>query len=107
MEHDDQRGDAREAFAVLLDQATTHTEADCWICPATASVAPIGYENTGDSWLTSLWSLAGWPAISIPVYDGPGGLPRGLQCIARAGGDEQLLEWAGALATTLERKRAG
>jgi Asp-tRNA(Asn)/Glu-tRNA(Gln) amidotransferase A subunit family amidase len=96
---------AREIFVALLDRATTQAEVDCWICPATGSVAPIGYSHTGDSWLTSFWSLAGWPAISIPANegrhsDGPDGsdrLPYGLQCIAPAEQDEQLLAWAGAL----------
>ena len=93
---------AREAFAALLERATIRAEVDCWICPATGGVAPEGYEYTGDSWLTSFWSLAGWPSISIPVFDGTDGLPHGLQCIAPAGRDEQVLDWAEALARVLD-----
>lgn len=99
---------AREAFVDLLDRATDQAEVDCWICPATGSVAPIGYAHTGDGWLTSFWSLAGWPAVTVPVFedrrgDGADGLPLGLQCVAPAGHDEQLLDWAEDLATALGR----
>ncbi len=48
------------------------------------------------------WSLAGFPAVSIP----PGlvsGLPVGLQCVGTAGADGQLLSWAGAMAAALDR----
>lgn len=97
---------ARETIADLLHQATMHTEVDCWICPATGSVAPLGYASTGDSWMTSFWSYAGWPTISVPVFDGPDGLPYGVQCIAPAGRDEELLDWAATLSAELSTIRA-
>lgn len=85
----------------LLEHATAEAGVDCWVCPATGTVAPLGYENTGDSWMTSFWSLAGWPAITLPVFDGPEGLPYGLQCVAPAGNDEVLLAVAADLQQTL------
>jgi len=91
----------RESMADRLRQATTNVGVDCWICPATGTVAPIGYDNTGDSWLTSFWSYPGWPSITLPFFDGTDGLPRGLQCVAPAGCDEELLEWAADLSALL------
>jgi Asp-tRNA(Asn)/Glu-tRNA(Gln) amidotransferase A subunit family amidase len=85
---------ARDTLISKLTQATQDAEIDCWICPATGSIAPLGYERTGDSWLTSCWSYAGWPQLTIPVFDGDRGLPHGLQCITPAGHDEHLLQWA-------------
>lgn len=93
----------RSAAVELVNQTTETAGVDCWICPATGTVAPIGYESTGDSWLTCFWSYLGWPAVTIPVFDGPGGMPYGLQCVAPPGKDEELLAWAQHLETTLAR----
>lgn len=80
----------------LIDELRAVTEdrgIDCWICPAAGSVAPP-HGDDGDSWMTCFWSLAGWPAVSVPIFDGDRGLPHGLQVIAPHGRDEQLLQWA-------------
>jgi Asp-tRNA(Asn)/Glu-tRNA(Gln) amidotransferase A subunit family amidase len=88
---------AQEEFRRLLRMCTADAGVDAWICPSAGSVAPLGYEDTGDSWMTAFWSYAGWPAISLPVFDGPEGLPHGLQVVAPAGRDEELLAWAARL----------
>ena len=44
--------------------------------------------------MTGLWSYAGFPALSLPVFDGPDGMPLGVQLVATPGQDELLLEWA-------------
>ncbi len=92
---------ARDTLVAALQQTTEDNEIDCWICPATGSVAPIGYDRTGDSWLTSFWSYAGWPQLTIPIFDGEDGLPHGLQCIGPAGSDEDLLTMAMIIAAAL------
>ncbi|HEU4751796.1 MAG TPA: amidase family protein [Armatimonadota bacterium] len=43
------------------------------------------------------WTHAGMPAITLPAGRAASGLPLGLQCVARAGMDEQLLRWAAPL----------
>lgn len=95
----------RETLAELVQQATERAGADCWSCPSTGTVAPLGYDSTGDGWLTSFWSYLGWPSITLPIFDGPDGLPRGLQCVAPAGHDEELLAWAGSLSELLDESR--
>ena len=90
----------RERRQSLIDELNVATEAlgiDCWICPSAGSVAMPFEDGIRDSWLTRFWSLAGWPAISVPIFDGEGGLPYGLQLVAPHGRDEQLLQWAGDL----------
>lgn len=91
----------------MLWDITEEAGIDCWICPAIGDVAPVGYQNTGDSWLTSFWSYAGWPQVSIPLFDGPDELPLGLQLISPTGTDEQLLTWAAAIDSALAGARPG
>ncbi|MGI8680522.1 MAG: thiamine pyrophosphate-binding protein [Jatrophihabitans sp.] len=87
---------------LVVDRAAHSQESgiDCWICPAAGSVAPP-HGDDGDSWITCFWSLAGWPAVSVPIFDGERGLPHGLQVIAPHGRDEQLLQWAVDIQTGL------
>ena len=39
------------------------------------SEAPEGLESTGDASFCTLWSFCGVPAISLPLLEGPNGLP--------------------------------
>ncbi|AND71090.1 amidase [Dyella thiooxydans] len=52
--------------------------------------------------LTSFASLAGCPAVSIPMGTLPDGLPIGLQLVGARGSDLRLLELAGIVAATLD-----
>ncbi|HXX85613.1 MAG TPA: amidase [Casimicrobiaceae bacterium] len=61
--------------------------------PATGS-APADLTQTGDPACCTLWSLAGFPAITIPVALAPNGLPLGLQLAAPLGEDDRLLSTA-------------
>jgi aspartyl-tRNA(Asn)/glutamyl-tRNA(Gln) amidotransferase subunit A len=47
--------------------------------------------------LTQLFNITGHPAIALPAGDGPDGLPRGVQLVARRGATERLLDIASAL----------
>ena len=59
-------------------------------------------EQAGDADLTAFASLAGCPAISIPMGMLPDGMPSGLQLIGRPGSDLRLLELAGICAARLD-----
>jgi len=85
----------------LLDDAAAVAGIDCWISPSVGSIAPIGYDLTGDSWMTCFWSFAGRPCISLPVFDGDQGLPHGLQVVGATGDDEDLIAWASQIAASL------
>ena len=49
--------------------------------------APEGLASTGDPRFNRLWTLMGVPCINIPAGVGEGGLPVGLQIVARFGED--------------------
>ena len=65
-------------------------EYDAVLAPSAPGTAPRGLDTTGDPSCCSLWSLLGFPAISIPagLVDG---LPIGLQLAAPQGRDDSLL----------------
>jgi Asp-tRNA(Asn)/Glu-tRNA(Gln) amidotransferase A subunit family amidase len=96
---------ARRDLADLLRESASRAGIDCWICPSTGGVAPIGYEDTGDGSMTALWSYAGFPSISLPVFDGSDGMPLGVQLVATPGRDESLLGWAALVETALAHER--
>ena len=89
----------------LLEDGGAQAGIDCWICPSASGVASIGYQDTGDSWMTGLWSYAGLPAVSLPVFDGPDGMPLGIQLVAAPGRDELLLGWARYVGSALTDDR--
>jgi Asp-tRNA(Asn)/Glu-tRNA(Gln) amidotransferase A subunit family amidase len=68
------------------------------VTPAAASEAP-GLASTGDPRFNRLWTLLGWPAMSVPGQVGSTGMPVGVQLIGRPGGDAEVFAAARALAS--------
>ncbi len=64
---------------------------DALISPPATGAAPEGLEATGDPACCTLWSLLGFPAITIPIGHAQNGLPLGMQIVAPAGADDRLL----------------
>ncbi|MBP1996056.1 amidase family protein [Paenibacillus eucommiae] len=75
---------------------------DLWVSPAQAGPAPEGFKETGRAGMTSIWTYAGVPTISIPNAK-INGMPLGFQCIAGYGEDESLLHWAKEIEDILKR----
>jgi len=75
-------------------------EYDAIITPATVGVAPQG-EATGSPMFCSLWTLTGLPALSMPLLNGEGGMPLGVQLIGERGDDARLLRTANWLVNRL------
>jgi Asp-tRNA(Asn)/Glu-tRNA(Gln) amidotransferase A subunit family amidase len=67
---------------------------DAIITPAAPGEAPHGLDWTGDSAFNNLWSLCGVPAVTLPLMEGPNGLPVGVQLVGRHGDDARLLRTA-------------
>lgn len=64
---------------------------DAALTPPAPGPAPQDLMQTGDPACCSLWSLAGFPALSLPVALAPNGLPLGMQLAAPVPHDRRLL----------------
>lgn len=67
---------------------------DAILAPAAIGEAPEGLESTGNPVFNAPWTLMGMPAITLPLMQGPNGLPLGIQLIGRRGYDGRLLRTA-------------
>jgi Asp-tRNA(Asn)/Glu-tRNA(Gln) amidotransferase A subunit family amidase len=76
-------------------------ECDAIVTPATLGTAPAGLDSTGDPLMCTLWTLAGLPALSLPLLSGANGLPLGVQLVGRKGDDARLLRTANWLVQSL------
>jgi len=96
--HDAQR------VAAQCRERLAHVFAGCdaILTPATAGEAPAQLYGAADPAFTPLWTLMHGPCMSLPVLDGPAGLPIGLQVVGARRTDDALLATAawivGALA---------
>jgi len=79
-----------QAIGVFTEWAA---EFDAILSPAAPGAAPAGLDTTGDPACCTLWSLLGFPAITIPAGLA-GGMPVGLQLAATCGNDNALLATA-------------
>src|SRR5690606_30662985 len=77
--------DWRAARATGLDRSFDRF--DAIVTPATPGEAPLGLEATGNPAFCSLWTLCGVPAVSLPLLEGPNGMPIGVQLVGRGGQD--------------------
>ena len=77
---------ARKALRGMFD------DFDALLTFSAPGAAPKGLASTGDPRFNRLWTLMGVPCVNVPGHVAEGGLPVGVQVIARFGND------AGALA---------
>jgi amidase len=63
---------------------------DVLLTPAAAGEAPVGLQSTGYTGFCVLWTSLHVPAITLPAFRGPHGLPVGIQLVARRDQDREL-----------------
>ena len=66
--------------------------------------APKGLGFTGDPLFNRVWTLLGWPCVTIPFGQGNKGLPLGVQVIGPNGSDAKTLAAAAWLERVLSQK---
>jgi aspartyl-tRNA(Asn)/glutamyl-tRNA(Gln) amidotransferase subunit A len=90
--------------AATLKMRRLFAQVDVLVLPTTPQGAfPLGGpvpDSQAD--LTSFASLAGCPAVSLPMGTLPNGMPVGLQLVGARGSDLRLLELAAVCAATLD-----
>jgi Asp-tRNA(Asn)/Glu-tRNA(Gln) amidotransferase A subunit family amidase len=79
-------------------------EVDALLTFSAPGAAPKGLDSTGDARFNRLWTLMGVPCVNIPVYIAEGGLPVGVQVIARYGDDARALAAARFVEEALARR---
>lgn len=75
---------------------------DAIVAPATLGPAPKGLTSTGNPAMSTIWTFAGLPCISMPLLQTEDGLPLGVQLIGPLNGDARLLRTARWLAQRLQ-----
>ncbi|MBA8889847.1 aspartyl-tRNA(Asn)/glutamyl-tRNA(Gln) amidotransferase subunit A [Dokdonella fugitiva] len=94
----------RALDATVLKARRVFEDIDVLVLP-TVSHGPYPLadgERANDADLTAFASLAGCPAVSLPMGTLPDGMPVGLQLVGRPGADLRLLELAAICAATLD-----
>ncbi|HSD99553.1 MAG TPA: amidase [Burkholderiales bacterium] len=74
---------------------------DALITPSAPGEPPKGLATTGNAVFNCIWSALGTPAVTLPLFKGPSGLPVGLQLIAGRFKDRRLFDIAEAVMKAL------
>lgn len=96
--YDDALAIANRARAAL---AELFKEVDVLLTFSAPGAAPRGLASTGDARFNRLWTLMGVPCVNVPAHLAEGGLPVGVQVIARFGDDAGALKAARFLEAAL------
>lgn len=87
--------DYREAraFAERCRLAVDDVMRDCdvLLVPAASGEAPIGLDSTGNATFCAIWTTMHVPAMTLPLFRGPNGLPVGAQFVAPRNADRKLM----------------
>ena len=78
-------GRARHALANVFG------DVDVLLTLSAPGAAPKGLGSTGDARYNRLWTLMGVPCVNVPAHVADGGLPVGVQVVARYGADAGAL----------------
>jgi amidase len=87
-----QARDTADRCRKLLPKA--FSDCDVLLTPAAAGEAPVGLNATGDASFCIIWTTNHVPCVTLPVFQGPHGLPIGLQLVARRNADRVLFSAA-------------
>ncbi|MBY0269042.1 MAG: amidase [Burkholderiales bacterium] len=63
---------------------------DVLLTPSVAGEAPIGLHSTGNASFCAIWTSTHVPAVTLPLFKGPNGLPVGVQLIGKRNNDRRL-----------------
>ena len=90
-DYEEAQASARRCRAHLAD---AFREFDVLLAPSAMGEAPEGLDSTGDPVFGAGWTVLHGPAVTVPVFKGPRGLPIGAQIIGPPGKDGPTLQCA-------------
>jgi Asp-tRNA(Asn)/Glu-tRNA(Gln) amidotransferase A subunit family amidase len=70
--------------------APVFNDYDVLLTAAAAGEATVGLDSTGNASLYAIWTTMHVPAVTLPVFKGPNGLPVGAQLIGKRNADHAL-----------------
>jgi Asp-tRNA(Asn)/Glu-tRNA(Gln) amidotransferase A subunit family amidase len=88
------RASLEQRARAIATLATWLQPFDAIITPPAPAGAPASLLSTGDPSCCTLWSLAGFPALTLPIGRDESGLPVGMQLAGPADADAHLLSVA-------------
>ena len=91
--------DGRDFLNSSLNSVFDHY--DVIITPAATGEAPFGIDSTGNPIFNTLPTYCGTPCITLPLMEGPKGLPLGIQVIGPRYDDARLLRTANWITKSL------
>jgi amidase len=74
---------------------------DIIVTPSTAGEAVADVVSISNSAFNRIWTLLHVPCVTIPAYEGPNGMPVGVQLVGPIGSDDRTLALAQSITTTL------
>ncbi|WP_136657884.1 amidase [Nitratireductor sp. XY-223] len=106
------RAEYEDALAVKQSAETFFSghfnDFDAILAPAATGEAPaLASGGTGDPVFCTIWTLAGLPAVTLPILVGETGLPIGVQLVGGPEEDDRLLRTASWFQTELARQSEG
>lgn len=84
----------QHALACRRALAEIFTRCDVLITPAAAGEAVADLTSVSNSAFNRIWTLMHGPALSLPAYTGPAGMPVGLQVVGPTGSDDRTIALA-------------
>jgi Asp-tRNA(Asn)/Glu-tRNA(Gln) amidotransferase A subunit family amidase len=99
-----------QSLAMMEKMAGFYTqvfnEYDAIIAPSAPGEAPLKEAGTGDPIFSTLWTFNGLPALTLPLLEGDGDLPMGVQLVGGLEGDDRLFRTAAWVLRHLEEPGA-
>ena len=88
---DDYNGALASANSARRALNRLYEEYPIFLTLSTSGEAPSDLVNASVSSFNRMWTLMHGPSISLPVGEGPNGMPLGIQLVAREGADGELI----------------
>lgn len=100
---------ARDSVAMAEDFfAAFFNDYDAILCPAALGEAPLLSEGTtGDAVCQKIWTFAGLPTLTLPLFEGDANMPMGLQLVGAQEEDDRLFRSARWLESHLAGTASG